>query len=38
MNRKLKKTALITNQHIGIISKGLCDTEVKADENSDLHH
>ncbi len=28
MNRKLKRTALITSQHIGIISEGLCDTEI----------
>ncbi len=28
MNRKLKGTALITSQHIGIISEGLCDTEI----------
>ncbi len=27
MNRKLKRTALIINQHIGMISEGLCDTE-----------
>ncbi len=27
MNRKLKRTALIINQHIGIISEGLCVTE-----------
>ncbi len=27
MNRKLKRTALITNQYIGMISEGLCDTE-----------
>ncbi len=27
MNRKLKRTALIINEHIGMISEGLCDTE-----------
>ncbi len=40
MNRKLKRAALIINQHIGMISEGLLllFTGVKADENSDLHH
>ncbi len=27
MNRKLKITALIINQHFELISEGLCDTE-----------
>ncbi len=27
MNRKLKRAALIINQHIGMISEGLCDAE-----------
>ncbi len=27
MNKKLKRTALIINLHIGMISEGLCDTE-----------
>ncbi len=27
MNRKLKRTALIINEHTGMISEGLCDTE-----------
>ncbi len=27
MNRKLKRAALIINEHTGMISEGLCDTE-----------
>ncbi len=39
MNRKLKRTAFIINQHIGMISEGdTVKTGVKATENSDLHH
>ncbi len=38
MNRNLKRTELIINQHIEIISEGLGKTGSKADGNSDLHH
>ncbi len=38
MNRKLKIKTLIINQHVEIISEGLCKTGLKADGNSDLHH
>ncbi len=27
MNRKLKRTVLIINQHTGMISEGLCENE-----------